>query len=199
MKQPIIVAPLSSLHFPATQRLHIIETVCQLERIEYGEGKHRLPHVFSGLVAKNDDGLICAMDGDKLVGYADVWQLQERFYNQLLYGVRAEEEIYADCVLSKNEPDTGYWYIGSIITDPTFRMNCAYQAAQTFSEILRQAYVYFEKVRPPAKVMGVGSTEFGKKLLGQHGFKPITPSPKAIDLRPRFENCLIELELELEH
>jgi hypothetical protein len=198
MKQTIVVAPLGTLNFSTVQRLKIAQSVCDLERVEYGEGKHRQPDVFAGLIEKNDAGLICAMDGDKLVGYTDVWQLQTRFYDELLCGVKAEEEICSDFVLSKNDANTGCWYIGSVITDAFFRENSPYRSAQTFSEILRQAYLYFDKVNPPAKVMGVGSTVFGRKLLDNHGFKPVVPSSQATDLRPRYQKTLVELALEID-
>jgi hypothetical protein len=192
--QPII-APLSTFNFSNSQRLSVIETVCNLERIEYGDGKHRMPDVFSALIEKNDTGLICAMEGDKLLGYADSWQLQSRFYNELVYGIRAEEEICSEYILTPNDLGTGYWYVGSVITDPFLRSSSTYKAAQVFSEILRQTYLYFEDIKLPAKVMGVGSTEFGKNLLVHHGFKPVLASSQAIDLRPRFEKTLVELQL----
>lgn len=191
----ITIAPLSQFQFSDDERRAIVETLCNMERIEYGEGCYRLPEVFIEMIAKNDAGLICAIEDGQLLGYADVWQLKSRFYNELLYGIKAEEEICTDYVLSKTDEGTGYWYVGSVITDSTFRQIHTVKAAHTFSEIFKQVYQILNNVKVPAKIMGVGSTDFGRKLLARHGFEPVASSPQAIDFRLRYEKTLFDLQL----
>ena len=191
----ITIAPLSQFEFSDDERRAIVEALCNMERIEYGEGCYRLPEVFLGMIGKNDTGLICAIEDGQLLGYADVWQLKPRFYNEMLYGVKSEEEICSEYVLSNEDEGTGYWYVGSVITDSTFRRIHTVKAAHTFSEIFKQVYQMLNSVKVPAKIMGVGSTDFGRKLLARHGFELVAASPQATDFRPRYEKTLFDLQL----
>lgn len=192
----LVVAPLNMLCLLQDQRYEICRVVCDWERLEYGEGKHRIPPTLKHCIDKNDTGFICAMENDRLVGYADLWQLQRNFYELLLVGECTEEEICAGFILDHRTERSNCWYVGSIITEPGMRENRPVKAAQVFHKIFELIYGILLSSPVPARIMGVGSTPFGSRLMNRHGFQPIGASFKARDLRPRFEKTLEALTLE---
>lgn len=186
----VIVLPLHQHDLSPLERHKIVETVCDWERIEYGDGNHRTPDSFFICIQKNDTGFFCAIEDGQLLGYADVWQLHAPFYESLASGVCAEEEIAPDHILRIENEGSGCWYIGSIITRPALRQEREMKAALVFSKICDEISNHFEDTKRPSRILGVGSTVFGNKLLRRHGFMPVTASPLAIDLRPRYEKSL---------
>lgn len=190
------VAPLNTFCLLAKEKYAILQTACQWERLEYGEGKHRIPDTLSLCIEKDASGFICAMENGKLIGYADLWQLHRTFYELLRNGEAAEEEICAGYIINSRTEKSGCWYVGSIITEPGMREQRSVKAAQVFFKIYQQIYDIVLASPVPARVMGVGSTEFGATLMGKHKFFAVTPSVKARDLRPRFEKLLEALTLE---
>jgi hypothetical protein len=126
-----------------------------------------------------------------LVGYADIWELPSDFYSKLKNGTIDEESIAAKYILSRSDQRSSLWYIGSIITDPSLRASRPIAAALAFTSICNVLPSFFSiNSHFPAKVLGVGSSQFGKKLLTKWGFSPVSSAPNAIDLRPRFEITL---------
>ncbi len=186
----VIVLPLHQHDLSPIDRHKIVETVCSWEKMEYGEGNHRTSDNLYICIQKNDTGFFCAIEDGVLLGYADVWQLQTKFYDRLVLGVSAEEEIAPEHILRVENEGSSCWYIGSIITRPTLRQEREMKAALVFSKICNEISNHFSNTLCPARILGVGSTVFGNKLLRRHGFLPVTPSPIAIDLRPRYEKTL---------
>lgn len=190
------VGPLNTFCLLQKEKLAILTAVCEWERLEYGEGKHRIPETLALCIAKDSSGFICAMEDDRLIGYADLWQLHPHFYELLLKGEAAEEEICAGFIMNSRIEKSGCWYVGSIITEPSMRENRGTKAAQVFFKIYQQLYEILLASPVPARVMGVGSTDFGASLMGKHKFFAVTRSANARDLRPRFEKHLEALTLE---
>ena len=179
---------LAQLALPYANEQSYIATICDWERIEYGENKHRTIDSFYQCVKKNRTGFYLQLNHGKLIGYADIWELQPDFYSMLKSGTIDEESIAAKYVLGRTEPRTGLWYIGSIITDPKMRLEHPIGAAFVFRSICNALPQFFQEHSVfPAKILGVGSSAFGKKLLARWGFKRVDSDPNAIDFRPRFE------------
>lgn len=169
----------------------LIEQICEWERQEYGDGKHRTPDQFYPCVRKNRRGFLVSLVGDRLVGYADLWQLEKSFYAALRIGTVDEEALAEEHVLAASEVQTRCWYIGSIITSPALRSANPVVAAFLFAEICNMLPDFFrQSSHIPCVVLGVGSSSFGKKLLRRWSFTPVEADKNAIDLRPRFERRL---------
>jgi hypothetical protein len=182
---------LAQLSLSEIDERKVIATICDWERLEYGEGKHRTTDAFHDCARKNRTGFFVVRDKDKLIGYADVWELPKDFYSKLRVGTIDEESIAAPLVLARSDDRSSLWYIGSIITDPDLRANRPVAGAMTFASICNVLPSFFRLHSEfPARVLGVGSSAFGKKLLTRWGFMPVKSDPKAIDLRPRFEKLM---------
>ena len=169
----------------------IIGTICEWERLEYGEGKHRTTDAFHDCARKNRTGFFILQNQGKLLGYADVWELPPEFYSRLRVGTIDEESIAANYILNRSDQRSSLWYIGSIITDPELRAARPVAGAMAFASICNVLPSFFRVHSEfPAKILGVGSSAFGKKLLTRWGFSPVERDPMAIDLRPRFEKVM---------
>lgn len=183
---------LRELNLTEHMEYQFISKICDWERIEYGEGKHRTADILYECVKKNKHGFFILSNNSQLIGYADVWELEADFYDKLLTGVADEESLDKSNVLNRTEARTGLWYIGSIITDPKLRIKKSNRAAFAFVAICNAIPQFFKNHSIyPAKVLGVGSSDFGKKLLTKWGFEPIQHDENAIDLRPRFEKTML--------
>lgn len=183
--------PLSQLNLSEEVEFSYMTTICDWERVEYGEGKHRLPNDLHRCAKKNRTGFFLLLEGDKLVGYADVWELPIDFYSKLRVGIIDEESIADQYILSRSQFRTNLWYIGSIITDPQIRQKQPIVGAFAFASICNALPNFFHEYSEfPAKILGVGSSPFGKKLLTRWGFSPVNSDSNAIDLRPRFEKIV---------
>jgi len=182
---------LTQLDLSESLERKFIATVCEWERIEYGEGKHRIPEAFYLCAKKNRTGFFMLLNGSSLVGYADVWELPEDFYSMLRVGIIDEESIAERYILSRSDSRSGLWYIGSIITDPQIRLERPVGAALAFASICSALPGFFQNYSKfPARILGVGSSPFGKKLLERWGFAAVARDENAIDLRPRFEKVM---------
>lgn len=185
------VRSLAHLDLSEAKERTTIATICEWERLAYGEGKHRTTDAFHDCVKKNRTGFFVINGETGLVGYADIWQLPSDFYSKLKIGTIDEESIAAKYILSGLDQRSSLWYIGSIITDPSLRASRPMAAALAFTSICNVLPSFFRSNSQfPAKVLGVGSSQFGKKLLTRWGFAPVSSAPNAIDLRPRFEITL---------
>lgn len=191
----VVVAPISSFSFSQDDVLSICSEICNWERLEYGEGKHRLPENLFKCIGQNDSTFFCAFDDGRLIGYADLWQLKASFYKVMVSGIMAEEQIMNYQIVGREDPPSARWYVGSVITCPDLREVNHVRSAQVFMKLFHELYSVLLSTPYPAKVMGVGSSAFGEKLLERHGFVRVEPTAGAIDLRPRFEKSLEALEL----
>lgn len=182
---------LEQLRLTESAERRIISTICDWERIEYGEGKHRTPEELHECARKNRSGFFILTDASSLLGYADVWELDRDFYRGLRGGAIAEESLAKQYILGRSDAQSGLWYIGSIITEPALRRDRPVRAALAFAAICNVLPYFFRNHTPfPSKVLGVGSSTFGKKLLTRWGFEPVVRDERAIDLRPRFEKSM---------
>lgn len=169
----------------------IVSTICEWERLAYGEGKHRTVDSFYECVKRNRTGFFVLRQETRLIGYADVWELSSDFYSKLRVGTIDEESLAAEHILGRTDERSSLWYIGSIITDPEIRAARPVAGAMAFASICNVLPEFFrEHSKFPAKILGVGSSTFGKKLLTRWGFSPVTSDGLAIDLRPRFEKSM---------
>jgi hypothetical protein len=182
---------LSQLALSEAVEREIISTICDWERLSYGEGKHRTTDAFHDCAKKNRTGFFILWVQNTLLGYADVWELPVEFYSRLRVGTIDEESIAASCILGESDPRSSLWYIGSIIIDPEVRRARPVAGAIAFASICNALPTFFQAHSHfPAKILGVGSSPFGKKLLTRWGFSPVANDPNAIDLRPRFEKSM---------
>lgn len=169
----------------------LMSTICQWEEQAYGKGLHRQPDELARCVEKNSAGFIVLLQGTQLLAYADMWQLTKDFYERLRTGVIDEESIQARDILSCTDTPTGQWYVGSMIVEPALRQNQPTRAALAFASLCSALPGVFKKHSPfPARVLGVGSSAFGCKLMQKWGFEPVAADDEAIDLRPKMEKIL---------
>lgn len=183
---------LESMHLSKAEEFDIFSTICEWERIEYGEGKHRVPYILQACAQKNRSGFFVLCESGSLQAYADVWELSPDFYSGLSSGLIDEESLSADYILGRFQARTSLWYIGSIITNPARRAERPTASAIAFAAICNALPNFFRGHSEfPARVLGVGSSPFGKKLLSRWGFEPVVPAIGAIDLRPRFEKRMV--------
>lgn len=190
----VVTDTLSNLTLTEQQEYRIIEEICDWERQAYGEDKHRTPVKFFECIKKNRTGFFISTHGGALVGYADVWQLRNDFYEGLKAGLIEEEALDSTAVLPETETGSNLWYIGSMIIEAEFRKKSPVAAAFTFAALSNSLPNFFrEKSEFPAKVLGVGSSPFGQKLLNKWQCTAITEHRNAIDHRPRFEKSLNRL------
>ncbi len=179
----------------ATEQHHYLTLICQWEEQAYGKGLHRRPDELAPCVAKNGAGFIVLLQEDELLAYADVWQLTKDFYERLRVGVIDEESIEARDILSCTDDCTGLWYVGSMIVNPALRQKQPTRAALAFASLCNALPGIFKIHSPfPARVLGVGSSAFGSKLMKKWGFGPVQADVHAIDLRPRMEKTLQSAE-----
>ena len=169
----------------------LMSTICQWEEQAYGKGLHRQPDELARCVEKNGAGFIVLLEGDELLAYADVWQLTKDFYERLRTGLIDEESIETRDILSCTDSPTGLWYVGSMIVQPALRQKQPTRAAMAFATLCSALPGVFKKNSPfPARVLGVGSSAFGGKLMHKWGFEHVMADQQAIDLRPRMEKIL---------
>ena len=187
----LLAKSLAQLTLSEAAEREIVGTICDWERLEYGEGKHRTADAFYDCVKKNRTGFFIIRDQTKLIGYADVWELPTDFYSALRVGNIDEESIASSFILDRSDKRSSLWYIGSIITNPELRATRPVAGAIAFASICNVLPTFFRAHSEfPAKILGVGSSPFGKKLLTRWGFLPVKSDLRAIDLRPRFEKSL---------
>lgn len=176
------------------QRCYIL-TICQWEEQAYGKGLHRQPDELMRCCQKNGSGFVVLQDAVVLLGYADVWQLTPDFYERLKVGVIDEESIHERDILSPADTVTGLWYVGSMIVSPVLRREQPTKAALVFASLCAALPAVFKNHGPfPARLLGVGSSQFGCKLMKKWGFAAVAPDEQAIDMRPRMEKIMLSAE-----
>jgi hypothetical protein len=163
--------------------------ICDWERIEYGENKHRIPSQLNDWLHVNGEGFLCCVNNEgKLFGYADLWAIENNLYDQLKTGFILEEAVPCSALLSSSQTGTAInWYIGSIITDPQLRNYSPNISRDAFRAIRYAIGDFFEKLpQYPAEVLAVGSSKKGRDLLTRWDFKPVKMMINAPDSRPRY-------------
>lgn len=168
----------------------LAEVVCGWERAEYGIGMHRQPVHLQAMIEKNRDGMLCIFEDGDLIAYADIWQLETGFYEELRSGRISEEEIRAKHILARGDKPSERWYVGSIITSPVIRSLNPEKGNNTFQKIYTAILGFSSAFGENYKIFGVASSPFGEKLLSRFHFRRTEPARDAIDMRPRFELAL---------
>lgn len=181
--------------FAAKDSHQHIQTICQWEEQAYGQGLHRQPDNLLRCCEKNGSGFVVLQEAGVLLGYADVWQLTPDFYARLKVGVIDEESIHERDILSPTDPVTGLWYVGSMIVSPELRREHPTKAALVFASLCGALPAVFKNHGPfPARLLGVGSSGFGCKIMKKWGFAAVVADEMAIDLRPRMEKIMLTAE-----
>ena len=180
---------------PLESFFHHIQTICTWEEQAYAKDLRRQPEDVMRCYRKNPSGFILLQEADVLLGYADVWQLTSDFYERLKVGVIDEESIHERDILSPTDTVTGLWYVGSMIVSPVLRQEQPTRAALAFASLCGALPEVFKNHGPfPARLLGVGSSQFGCKLMKKWGFAPVAADEQAIDLRPRMEKIMLTQE-----
>ena len=183
-----IIDSLANLTLTHTAEHQYLCTICEWERLAYGEGFHRTPDVLHACADKNNTGFFLLIENEELIGYIDIWQLASAYYADLRLGNIYEESLCSDFIRSSDDVPTYMWYIGSLIVSPKLRKESPAKSSLVFAS-LWNALPRFIKARAefPSHLLGVGSSSFGQKLMTRCGFAPVTAAATAIDLRPRYE------------
>jgi hypothetical protein len=101
-------------------------------------------------------------------------------------GVIDEESIHECDILSPTDAVTGLCYVGSMIVSFALRQEQPTKAAMGFANLCGALPDIFKNHGPfPARLLGVGSSQFGCKRMKKWGFAAVAPDGQVIDLRPR--------------
>ncbi len=173
----------------------VIRDICDWERLSYGEGLHRKPDQLEEWLSKENRGFFCVLsDHDStLVAYTDIWFVEEAFFQRLKVGLELEEEIPADAFCSLDSPSR-YCYVGSIITNPTLRIENPQLAHGGFRAICSIFTEFFSNIDLlPLEIIGVASSSTGARILNMWGFSPVEMHQDAIDRRPRYSRNILSI------
>ena len=172
----------------AIQQESVCKEISRLESHYYGKQFSRSAEILSECFWKSPHTVCLALSFKKLVAACDFYSLTPDIYDAIRLGLVAEEKINANVVVTQT-PETqskNHWYMASIVSDPHSE-----QRGEAFKKIIRTAQrTIFGMSEKESTVLGVGSSEFGKKLLRDWGFEEVNADRSAIDLRPRFEKRL---------
>jgi hypothetical protein len=106
-----------------------------------------------------------------------------------------KKSIHERDILSPADTLTGLRYVGSMIVSPDLRQEKPARAALAFASLCGAVPEVFKNHGPfPARLLGVGSSEIGCKLMKKWGFVSVAPDEQAIDLRPRMEKIMLTQE-----
>ena len=171
----------------------VAATICEWETLEYGPGKQRKTDQLVACLEKSRSaGLVCAFVGDEIVAYSDVWSLETEFYERLKRGIEPEETLEPDCIRSSFASHEPNYYVGSVIVSPRLRSAQPARSAVIFREITAGIGALLKQHAAfPARMLGVGFSPLGEKLLRHFGFTPVSRAADAVDHRPRFEKCML--------
>ena len=82
-----------------------------------------------------------------------------------------------------------------MIVSPDLRQEKLARAALAFASLCGAVPEVFKNHGPfPARLLGVGSSQFGCKLMKKWGFAAVAADEQAIDLRPRMEKIMLSAE-----
>lgn len=180
------IEPLAQL--PPGTRRGVLRTVWRWERLEYGTAQSRRFASIKGRLRRYDEGLLCALDGARLLGFAEVVPLTPSHYAALRKGRVVEEQIPSRWVERESAGAVSCWYVASLIVGRSIRRSRP-EFAHDLSARLQQAIWSFiaARGRPPFRVLGISATPVGQAKFRQTGFQPVDLPADAVDSRPRFE------------
>jgi hypothetical protein len=171
------------------QRGRLIRSIRRWERDEYGPGQCRTLGSIEARLRVYDEGIVCLLDGSRLLGYVEVLPLSPSHYALLRDGRVVEERIPSRWFGGRRSPArNACWYVGSMIVarrlrtarpDLAHRIAAALRAA-TWAAIGAHG-------RFPVRVLGISATDAGRAVFLRTGFVPVACPADAVDPRPRFE------------
>ena len=174
--------------FAPESRRRVLRTIWHWELQEYGATQSRRLAAIKGRLRRYDEGLLCVIDGGRMLGFSDVVPLAPSHYAALRKGEVIEEQIpsrWVDC-----EPGSApsCWYIGSLIVARSIRRSQPELAHDLSARLQRAIWSHIAaRGRPPFRVLGISATQVGQAKFRQTGFLPVAPAVDAVDTRPRFE------------
>ncbi len=172
---------------PGTRR-RFLRTLWRWERLEYGTAQSRRLAAIKGRLRRYDEGVLCAVDGARLLGFADVVPLAPSHYGALRKGRVIEEQIPSRWVNRESAGEASCWYIGSLIVARSIRSSQPGLAHDVSARLQRAIWSFIAtRGRPPFRVLGISATQVGQAKFRQTGFLPVAPAVDAMDARPRFE------------
>ncbi len=165
-----------------------MRTIWHWERLEYGAAQSRRFAAIKGRLRRYDAGLLCAVDGGRLLGFADVVPLAPSPYAALRKGRVVEERIPARWLHRRSTGAASCWYIGSLIVARSIRSSHPDLAHDISTRLQRAIWSFIAaRGRSPFRVLGISATAAGQAKFRQTGFRPVDPAVDAVDVRPRFE------------
>lgn len=177
---------------PPAARRRILRTVCRWEGLEYGAQQSRRLAAIEARLRHNHEGLLCAFDRDRLLGFGDVVPLAPSHYAALRRGRVVEEQIPSRWVGRGRGNASRCWYIGSLIVERALRASHPGLAHEVSARLQHAIWSHIAvRGRPPFRVLGISATPVGRAKFRQTGFGPVDPAADAVDLRPRFEQVFI--------
>ena len=173
---------------PTHLKSQILKRISELECLTYGYGYHRESSRLEKCLEKEDRGLFCIFsENHELVSYIDVWSTTQDAFRNLKKGLLKEESLSPEDVCSLNQP-SGFWYIGSLITDK--RAVSKEEALVCFGLVqktIKNFLIQYEKY--PSEMLGVASSVSGQRMLNIWGFK-LDESLKEFVLKSRYSKTL---------
>jgi hypothetical protein len=157
--------------------------VSEHEKREYGEGHHREGVKLKRFAKKFPEGFLVLVDKDTetVIGTTDFYPLDKKAWEGLADGVIVEEMLPSDAV----DPASKYLYIASVIVAQPSRSSFI-GTPTMFRMLMGKLWETMGSREGDLHIVGVGSTEKGKILLENWGFKPHEGSDRKKDFRPRF-------------
>lgn len=161
---------------------NIFNQVAEHERREYGKGHFREALKLKRFAKKFPEGFVVLTDeSNVVVGAADFYPLEPEAWQSLADGLTVEENLPSDAVMR----GSSHLYIASIIVAQPSRASFVGTPVM-FRALMRQLWGEMAGQDGGLKVLGVGSTEKGKILLGNCGCKPRQNVEGCLDARPRY-------------
>lgn len=174
--------------FASESRRRVLRTIWRWELQEYGATQSRRLAAIKGRLRRYDEGVLCAVDGARLLGFADVVPLAPSHYGALRKGRVIEEQIPSRWVNRESAGEASCWYIGSLIVARSIRSSQPGLAHDVSARLQRAIWSFIAtRGRPPFRVLGISATQVGQAKFRQTGFLPVAPAVDAMDARPRFE------------
>jgi hypothetical protein len=174
---------------------HIFQQISEYERREYGEGSFREPKKLKKFAKAYPQGFAVLLDENtnEVVATADFYPLDRLAWEGLADGLVIEEKLPSSAIIDGENQ----FYIASLIVRQPSRGSFVGTPA-VFRKLVNYLWGTLAAEEKPLQVLGVGSTDKGKILLNNWGFKPHEGHPNKKDFRPRYilddksgEQCLL--------
>lgn len=162
---------------------NLFDQVKNHELQEYGEGCNREAIKLKKFASAYPKGFVALVDDDTdtLIGTTDFYPLVEEAWRGLADGIIIEEMLPSSAV----DPSSNFIYVASIIVAPPLRTSFV-GTPIVFKKLIGYVSETLASMNGDLNIVGVGSTEKGKVLLENWGFKYHPGSDQKKDFRPRY-------------